>query len=68
MCGRAKGHGDSGAGLWSAEALWRVPETPGRCFVFFFLITAAGDMVFFFFFPFLSLFCCCFKVTSSLAF
>jgi hypothetical protein len=66
----SEGHGDSGAGLWPAEALWGAcqrRQVAGLC-LFFFLTTAAGDAGFVLF-CFLSLFCCCcFKVTSSLAF
>ena len=45
-----EGHGDSGAGLWPAEALWGAcqrRQVAGLC-LFFFLTTAAGDAGFFF--------------------
>ena len=51
-----EGHGDSGAGLWPAEALWGAcqrRQVAGLCF--FFLTTAAGDAGFVLF-SFLSFF------------
>ena len=63
-----EGHGDSGAGLWPAEALWGACQRRQVTGLFvFFLTTAAGD-VGFFFSPSSLFCCCCFKVTSSLAF
>lgn len=41
----SEGHGDSGAGLWPAEAPWGACQrcqVAGLC-LFFFLTTAAGD-------------------------
>ena len=64
-----EGHGDSGAGLWPAEALWGACQRRQVAGLCLFFNNSRWRRGFFFFFSFLSLFCCfCFKVTSSLAF